>query len=237
MAPLTIQLDGVSKTQWPAERCVLSITISSQDEFQANVSTEVKKTSNELQELFRQLSPKTDEGLPSPTAPVTIFSMTSLRTSTWIPKDRDGNPLAAVHEAATTFTITFRDFSKLAEVTSALFTKPFVGIDGTDWRLTDQTRERASTETRKAALRDAIRKADEYADVLGVNAVVSEITDHGSSSTGRTKQTARRAGKEMKWDGVEGLTIGPEEVEVSYSVAVKFVADWFLDCSGEVWKP
>jgi uncharacterized protein len=116
MAPLTIQLDGASKTQWPAERCVLSISISSQDEFQVNASTEVKKTSNELQELFRQLSPKTEEGLPTPTAPVTIFSMTSLRTSTWIPKNLDGNPHEAVHEAAMAFTITSRDFPKLAEV-------------------------------------------------------------------------------------------------------------------------
>lgn len=201
------------------------------------MSTEARETSSELQELFRQLSPKTEEGLPSPTAPVTIFSMTGLRTSTWIPKDRDGNPLAAVHEAVTTFTITFRDFSKLAEVTSAVFTKPSVSIDGTDWRLTDQMREQAGTETRKAALRDAIKKADEYADVPGVEVVASEITDHGSTAGGRTKQTARKPGREMSRGGVEGLTIEPEEVEVYHRVEVKFVAEQSLGCNGEVWKP
>ena len=225
MAPLTIQLDGVSKTHWPAERCVLSITIRSQDEFQANVSNEVKKTSNELQELFRKLSPRTEEGLPSPTAPVTIFSMTSLRTSTWIPKDKNGNPLPAIYEASTTFTITFRDFAKLAEVTSELFLKPFVSIDSTDWRLTDQTRELAETQTRKAALRDAIKKADEYADVLGVRVVAREVIDLGSSSRRLTVQTARRVAREVRSDGVEGLTIEPEEVEVFQRVDVKFVAE------------
>lgn len=227
MAPLEINVHGSSVLHRHAERGVLSVAVSSEGLSQETVSREVTSTSNQLKKMFNELAPKTESGTPAPNAPVTVFSMTSFRTRSWIPEDKEGNALARQYEASTHFEVIFRDFEKLGDVASTLFTMPHAEIKNTSWRLTDETMESLGSESRKAAMHDAIQKAQDYAEVVRKNVVAVEITDQGSSTRGRTKQMARKSAMSMSTPGahVNGLSLEPEDVELSAVVGVKFVAE------------
>ncbi|MCJ1432706.1 hypothetical protein MMC27_002063 [Xylographa pallens] len=223
---LEINVTGASKVSRNAERGVLSIAVSSEGPSQDTVSEAVTSTSNHLRATFRDLSPKTASGEATPDAAITIFSMTALTTKTYIPEDRQGNPLPPrLYSANTSFQVIFRDFEKLAEVAGMLFTTPHVSIVSTKWRLTDVTLAGLASETRQMAMRDAVRKAEDLAEVVGRQVFAVEITDHGSLSGARTMQTARKASPSSGVQGIGTLALEPEDVELSASLSAKFVAE------------
>ncbi|MCJ1394398.1 hypothetical protein MMC18_007276 [Xylographa bjoerkii] len=223
---LEINVTGESTVSRHAERGVLSIAVSSEGPSQETVSQDVTSTSNQLRTTFHALSPKTASGDATPDAPITIFSMTALTTRTWIPEDHTRKPFGPrLFSARTSFHVVFRDFEKLAAVAAMLFTTPHVSIESTKWSLTDDTLAGLASESRKMAMRDAARRAEDYAEVIGREVLAVQITDRGSSTRGRTMQTARRAGQPAGAVGMGSLALEPEDVELSASVEVKFVGE------------
>ncbi len=228
MAPLEITLKGSSIISRHAERAILLVNVSSEGTAQEAVSEDVTSTSNKLVKIFKELAPKDEDGNATPDAPVTVFSITSSNTRSWIPsasRNNENVQLPRQFEASTDFNVIFRDFEKLSEVTSTLFKMPHTTVENTEYILTDRTKEDLGSESRKAALRDAIQKAHDYAEVIGKNVMAVEIKDQGSSSGGRTKQTARRNNYKTSPSHVDGLSVEPEDVELKSSVEVKFVAE------------
>ena len=207
MVPLTINIQGESVIGRVAERAVLTLTVSSTGKSQTTVSEDVTSTCNNLRSIFQDLAPKNADGLAPADAPVTQFSMSSFLTSSHLPRDKDGKELEREYDASTRFTIIFRDFGKLGQITSMLFRMPHVEIENTDWRLTPATIEGLGSESRKAAMEDAIRKAKDYGDVLGRNPVAVEVRDSGYQSYGRTKQTARRRAIDVAKGQVDGESL------------------------------
>lgn len=106
-----------------------------------------------------------------------------------------------------------------------LFTTPHAEIKQTSWSITDDTRAAAEVESRQNAMRAAVQKANDYAGVLGRTVFATEVKDQGSYSRGRTKQTARVAVTSRKRAHVDGLALEPEDVELSTTLAVKFVSE------------
>lgn len=228
MAPLEIILNGTFVISRHAERAILKVRVSSEGTSQETVSKQVTSTSNELMKTFKKLAPKDEDGNATLDAPVTVFSMTSSNTRSWIPsvsRNNENVQLPRQFEASTHFKVIFRDLEKLGEVTSTLFTMPHTTIDDTEYILTDRTKEDLGSESRKAALHDAIQKAHDYAEVVGKNAVAVEIKDQGYSTGGRTMQMARRNNYKTAASYVDGLSVEPEDVMLTSSVEVKFVAE------------
>lgn len=227
MAPLEITVKGSSVISRHAERAVLLVSVSSQGTSQEAVSEDVTSTSNKLVEIFKELAPRGEDGNATLDAPVTVFSITSSNTTSWIPsapRYSESVQLPRQFEASTNFNVIFRDFGKLGEVTSALFTMPHTTVENTEYILTDRTKEDLGSESRKAALIDAMQKAHDYAEVLGKNVTAVEIKDQGSSSGGRTRQAARSSNYRSSSSYVDGLSVEPEDVELKSSVEVKFIA-------------
>lgn len=224
MAPLEIRLQGNSVIARPAERAVLSVKVSSEGTSQETVSNDVTLTSNNLVKIFRELAPKDEVGNATPDAPITVFSTPSLQTRSWISTTSRNNEtvqLPRCFEASSRFKVIFRDFEKLGEISDKLFKMPHTDVTETEYILTDKTQEDLGSESRKAALRDAIQKAQDYAEVVGKNVVAVEITDQGYTAGGRTKQTARRSNYSSS-PGV-GLSVEPEDVQLKSSITVKFI--------------
>ncbi|MCJ1286459.1 hypothetical protein MMC26_005804 [Xylographa opegraphella] len=224
--PLEITVTGASVISRPAERAVLSLTVMSEGPSQSTVSHDVTSTSHDLRATFQALSPKTATGDAAPDAAITVFSTTALTTKTWVPDDRHGDPLPArLYAASTRFHVIFRAFATLAEVAGALFATPHVVIESTKWTLTDATLAAVASESRRAAMRDAVTKAADLADVVGRRVVAVQIEDLGSVTMGRTRQTARMGGPPSGASGIGVLALEPEDVEVNASVKVKFVGE------------
>ncbi|KAJ5126775.1 hypothetical protein N7448_007554 [Penicillium atrosanguineum] len=235
MAPLVINVSGESIISRHPERAVLHLAVTSDGPEQETVSKDVTTTSNELHQLFKGLSPKNDNGYSNVDAPVTTFSSTLLRTWSIVPTDEKNKPLDRVHHATSSFEVIFRDFGKLSEVAGKLVAHPKVEIDSIDWRLTDATKKALGSESRKLAIRDAIHKATDYAEVIGQEVVAVEITDGGSASHVRARYMAAApapararglfgASPQMEDEADTALDLNPQQIEFTGVVDVKFEA-------------
>ena len=231
MTPLTINVSGQSSISRHPERGVLQVSVKADGHDKETVSKEVTLTSNELHQLFKELSPKDVFGILTADAPVTIFSSTMLRTWSQASTDKDGNPLPRVHYATSSYQVFFRDFAKLSEVVGKLVTYPNVEIQSIDWRLTDSTQKALGCESRQLAMRDAIQKANDFAEVIGRKVVPVEINDGGQGSFNQTHQMpmvkSRLFGSAAPAsipDASNALDLTPQDIRFTGSVDVKFEA-------------
>ncbi|CAG8895837.1 unnamed protein product [Penicillium egyptiacum] len=177
MAPLKIVLDGTSSITRQPERAALRFIVKANGKTRESVSKEVTETSNEINRLFKDLAPKTETGETIQGSPVTSFSSTSLRTWSEVPSDKSGKPLPTKYHATLSLNALFQDFTKLSEVVGKLFSYPNIEIQFLDWCLTEATQNALSSESREEAMRDAVRKANDYARVIGREVVAVEIRE------------------------------------------------------------
>lgn len=227
MAPLNIGVTGDSKITRAAERGLLHIRVSSTSKSQNGASEDVTRTCNKLREIFHNLSPKTTDGRTAPDAAVTQFTMSAFSTNSHVPRNDDGEELAREFTASARFTAIFRDFEKLGEVTSSLFSMPRVEIERTEWRLSEPTIQSLGSESRKAAMRDAIRQAKDYGEVVERNPIAVKVEDCGSNSRGVASQElwGYTAARNTPKSQVNGISLKPEDVELKTSINVTFQAD------------
>ncbi|KAJ5184002.1 hypothetical protein N7492_001618 [Penicillium capsulatum] len=239
MVPLQIHLSGTSSVAYRPERGTLAITVKSSGPEQQPVSADVTTTSNYLNQGFRELSPKLETGAVAPDAPVTSFSSKLLRTWSTRPTDEHNNPLPPTYHATIGFNVVFRDFDKLGEVAGMLASYPNVQIDCVSWDLTEATQKELGSETRKAAIRDAIVKANDYAEVVGIKVIPVEIHDRGQGTSGTSlfASMAAPAAPATPGGGLFGtskadndviettpIDLNPQDVRYSGSVDVRFEA-------------
>lgn len=177
--------------QPPSRASFLHVVVKSDGPQHETVSKNVTTKSNDLNQLFKELSPKNENGFATVDAPVTTFSSTLLRTWSRLTTSDKNRPLDRVYFATSSFEIIFCDFNKLSEIAGKLVAHPNVEIDSIDWRLTDDTKKALGSESRKLALRDAIGKANDYVNVIGREVVAVEITDEETVSNIRAKQVYR----------------------------------------------
>lgn len=244
---LKIHVNGSASVFRTAERGVLHIEVSSTTASQAEASSSVKTTTENIINTFRQFAPKTEDGLyPHASAGITAFSASAPETSTFIPRAKNGRELKTAPKEYTTTTtaeVVFRDMELLARLASELSAMENVSITHTEWRLTDDTHASIRREARVNAMRDAVQKAEDYASVVGREVVAFKVEDGPANvlHTGRTKQTARRAAPmaqqapRQAWPPssttqtdqgmtVEGPALEPATITVSARVDVHFVS-------------
>jgi hypothetical protein len=93
MNPLKITLAGNARVSRQPERGILNFYVFNKGEDREDVIEKVTETSNEISDVFKQLSPKDEAGNTVADAPVTVFSATTLRTwsepDTWKEAMRD----------------------------------------------------------------------------------------------------------------------------------------------------
>ncbi|OOQ85120.1 hypothetical protein PEBR_31469 [Penicillium brasilianum] len=179
MEPLTINVNGESSITRLAEQGSLRLTVECEGSDLETVSKDVISRSNKLSELFKTLSPKTNDGTATADAAVTKFASTYLRTRNYTPHDKDNKPLPKVYQASMSLTIVFRDITKLSEVVGQLVAYSNVEISAIDWSLSEATQKDLRSRMRKEAIRDAIVKANDYAGEVGREVHPVEIIDGG----------------------------------------------------------
>ncbi|OQD65822.1 hypothetical protein PENPOL_c005G00772 [Penicillium polonicum] len=179
MAPLKILLDGMSSISRQPEQCALRFIVKATGPTRESVSKEVTETSNEINQLFKELSPKTEAGETIPGSPVASFSSTSLQTHCQIPTNKSGKPLPAVYHTTLSLNALFEDFTKLNEVVGKLFTYSNIEIQSLNWCLTEATQKALNSESREEAMRNAVQKANDYARVTGQEVHAVQIRESG----------------------------------------------------------
>jgi hypothetical protein len=157
--------------------------------------------------------------------PVTWWSADQLRTWSRRPWNKDGKQLPLVHHASVSLEVKFRDFGALSRWVG----EHVVNIEGfrvarVEWALTAQRREALQKEVRTRAVRDAVTRAQEYSDALGLGPVrPTAVADAGMF--GRRPEGGQAAAftRAAAAGGAPDVDLVPEHIEVSAAVDARFV--------------
>ncbi|KAJ5786650.1 uncharacterized protein N7503_011862 [Penicillium pulvis] len=236
MPPLSIRVSGQATITRHPERAVLRVSINASGGEKDSVSTEGSRLHDELNALFKELSPKTKYGTATTDAPVTEFSSTILHVWTQEPAIDERKPATCVNCATSTFQVTFRDFGKLDEIAKKLDAYPSVEVESIEWHLTESTEKALEYDARKQAMRNAILRAEDYAEVIGRKVVPVEVDDTIQAHQGQNRYLRpvameyRERERELYpgWTpkaGGGGIDPTPRDIRlISSQVSVKFEA-------------
>lgn len=220
--PLEVNVHGNSDLTAKAELVVLDFVVSAEAASQNDVSTAIRPVSRELQSKLETLSTRKEQDVAD--APVTIYTMGSLSTRSCMPRNRAGETQQKIFSASIAFTATFQDFDVFNEVADKLLNTQHVQIRNLEWRLREGTRHAMSKQSRQLALQDAMEKAEQFASALGRELVVSKVDDESFAPSSRMLMRSEGRLRGMGEDEDDAaLSLIPEDVQVSCSVAVSFV--------------
>jgi uncharacterized protein len=158
--------------------------------------------------------------------PVTWWSADQLRTWSQRPWNKDGKQLPLVHHAAVSLEVKFSDFGALSRWVG----QHVANIEGfrvarVEWALTAQRREALQKEVRTRAVRDAVTRAQEYSDALGLGPVrpvaIADAGMFGRRPEGAQPSAYTRA---AATGAAPEVDLVPEHVEVAAAVDARFVA-------------
>jgi uncharacterized protein len=159
--------------------------------------------------------------------PVTWWSARDLRTWSNRPWNKDGKQLPLVHHARVDVEVKFLDFAALSR---------WVGghvrdIDGfrvshLEWTLTVKRREDLLRQVRTRAVQDAVSRAQQYADALGLGEIRAvAIADAGMLGAGLHPEGGAGVAylRAAASGGAPDVELVPEDIEVSATVDARFV--------------
>ncbi|MHA0285634.1 SIMPL domain-containing protein [Mycobacterium sp. C3-094] len=163
-------------------------------------------------------------------APVTRWSSDRLRTWSHRPWSQDGEQLPLVYHASASLQVRFRDFAALSSwVGDHVTSIEGFEVDTINWSLTAKANAKMARRVRRQAVRDAVDRAQLYADAVGLGAVTAiAIADVGMLSAGGASDGQRDALFVGAPDGAPGgsgpdVELMPKPIRMSASVDARFV--------------
>lgn len=162
--------------------------------------------------------------------PVTWWSAGQVRSWSNRPRNQDGEQLPLVHRSAVSLQVTFAGFVALGQwIGHHLSSTDSFAVDGIDWALTAAEAERLDREVRARAVADAQRRAQDYADALGLGTVRPvAIADAGMLGSGLHPDGGggpAMYARAMKDHGDHAVDLSPEDIEIRATVDARFIAD------------
>lgn len=143
------------------------------------------------------------------------ITVDQVRVSQHRPWNEQGDQLPLVYTATVSVTADFDDVDALG---SWVLTDGLT-VHSVDWRLTDETLSQVEREVRQAALLEAVARAQDYADTIGLGAVgVRSVRDPGVAEEPRLQAMA------MRDAGSPQVDFSPQPIEVTAEVHATFVA-------------
>lgn len=222
--PTEFTVRGSHSAFQPPERGTAQVTLSFQgpapQPVYERVAGDLEAVKASVQELHDPAS-----------GPVTWWATQQVRTWAERPWNQDGRQLPLVHHASVGVQVKFRDFARLSSWVGRLVeAAEGFRLDGVVWSLTEAHRLELERTVRTRAVQDAVRRAQEYADALGLGPVRPvAVADAGMLGPGLSPMGGgggaylRMAAKDTGGGGTE-LELSPEDIEVSAEVDARFVA-------------
>lgn len=156
--------------------------------------------------------------------PVTRYAIEQVRKGSHRPYNQEGRQLPLVHSAAVSVTATFIDFDDLATWVDWAAAVDGLGIGYIDWSLTDANKLKVEREIRQEAVRDAKRRAQDYADALDLGAVkVRTISDPGLGGGVPQPKVMMARAMAAPMDGPPEVALRPDDVAIDAQVEATFM--------------
>lgn len=213
MASVVITVRGTHTVARAPERATVYASVSHDGPDPQPVFDAVTRTMQSVRESIETLHDP-DRG------PVTWFAVDQVRVNAHRPWNIEGEQLPLVHSAAASVAVRFRDFDVLARWISGNAALPGFTIGSVDWTLTRRRRAKLERKTRREALRDAARRAQDYADALDLGPVrVRSVSDPGTAGPAAV---VRMTSVAASMDDAPHLELRPDDVEIAAHVEATF---------------
>ena len=220
--PTEITVRGTFSAFQPPEQGTVHATITYEGPTMQPVYDRVAR---DLESVKSSIIPLKDDGA------ITWWSAEQLRTWSNRPWNKDGKLLPPVHHASVGMEVKFRDFAALSRwVGQHVADTDGFRVSHVEWALIVAHREELLSTVRAAAVRDAVTRAQQYADALGLGEIrpiavadagllgLSLQPDGGGPGVGYLRAAAMPVG------GTD-VELSPEHIEVSATVDARFVAE------------
>jgi uncharacterized protein YggE len=157
--------------------------------------------------------------------PVTSWSAQQLRTWSSRPWNQDGEQLPLVHHAGVDVAVEFLDFHALSRwVGEHVAGTEGFAVSSVGWALTKKRHDELSREVRSAAVQDAVSRAQQYADALGLG----QVEPVALSDAGMLRATApfvdAMPSRMSATRSAPDVELVPRDIEVSAEVDARFSA-------------
>lgn len=211
-----ITVRGEAEARYPAERAVLSLasvveTADRQQAYDRAVSVQ--------QAIAAQLTELADRDA------VLDWSSDQVSVSSHRPWRDDGERGAPVHVARVAIVAEFSDFNRLGGFIDHWAGRDGVEISGIVWDVLAHNRRAYEADLRKAAVDDAVNRAQVYADALRRGRVVpTRIADPGLLEEGGGQRPYALRMESAVADG-GALQLTPEPVRIHVAVDAGFAAE------------
>lgn len=178
---------------------------------------------DEFENLKHTLSALKDSGA------VASWSANQLMTWSRRPWNQDGEILPLVHYAAVRLEAKFQDFNALSKwVAECTLGIDGFEFDGVQWVLRPKRHAALVAQVQKAAMRDAVTRAQRYADAVGLGKVRPvNIADPGMLRAGQPPIVGPEAGLAFRMSSSpsgSNVELVPKGIELSAVVDARFVA-------------
>jgi uncharacterized protein YggE len=213
MVDITVR--GEAEARYPAERAIVTLAAAvegadKQQAYDQAVSTQ--------QAVTAQLTELADRGA------VLDWSSDQVSIATYRPWRDNGKRGEPVHRARVEIIAEFSDFTRLGGFLDYWAGRDGVEITGIVWDVLERSRRVHEAELRRAAVDDAVDRAQTYADALRRGRVVPiRISDAGISDGGPRPYAVKLESAGADAGGALQLT--PQPVHIHVSVEAGFAAE------------
>lgn len=215
--PVEITVSETAEEFHRPERAMLSVLVNFDGPDKATVRERAVAVADEFAAGVAEL-------LDPDRGPVTRYSRSGLATWTDRPRNAQGEQLPPAHHATDRFSVTFADFTVLADWVDRYAAVEGVSIAEIRWRLTRRRTEEVSAAVRTAAVRAARAKAQAYADSLDLGPVRPvSLADHGMLAGEGNGPIPMAFARSAAGSGGTPAML-PEDVRIAAAVDARFSA-------------
>ncbi len=215
---LEITVRGSAEASHPAERATVSMAAAIEGRDKAKVFADAVAVQDPLSKQLREL---VDLGA------VTTWSSAQVRVYSHRPWDHEGKRLDLVHVARVDAVAEFVDFERLSGFLDFWAGKEGIEVVGINWDVTIKNRRAYESEVRKAAVEDAVAKAQVYANAVRHGKVAAlQLSDPGMlNSNPESGPMPKMMMAQADTGGGASLTLAPEEIVIAIEVDARFTAE------------
>lgn len=211
---LEITVRGSAEQHYPAERAVVSMAAALEGDAKDAVFREAVAVQDPLTAQLKELSHKNA---------VSSWSSEQVRVFSHRPWDGERRQ-QTVHVARVGVVAEFTDFERLSGFLDFWSGKDGVEIHGITWDVTTKNRRTYEAEVRKAAVDDAVAKAQAYADAVRRGRVTAvQLADPGMLGTSDDRPSPMLKAS-FDAAGTPSLELAPEEIVIHVEVDARFSA-------------
>jgi uncharacterized protein YggE len=216
---LEITVRGSAELRYPAERAIVSLVAAIEGPDKQQAFAEAVAIQDPL---TQQLSDLADRGA------VTSWSSEQVRVFSHRPWLGDGQRGDLTHVARLDVSAEFTDFERLSGFIDYWAGRDGVEVGSIRWDVTPRHRRSYESEARKAAVDDAVSKAQAYADAVRRGRVRAvQLADPGMLD-GQAEHPPELMRMATSVDGAGpegGLELTPDEIVIYVAVDARFTAE------------